>query len=57
VRTDNSVDLAYLDELVASHPRYSKYVTRRGHKKLVGSWEPVRNPNAIYVKIDDDVVS
>ncbi|KEZ40772.1 hypothetical protein SAPIO_CDS8091 [Scedosporium apiospermum] len=55
-RTGVSADLAYLDELIASNPRYSKYVPGVGYKAYVGSWEPVKNPDAIYIKIDDDVV-
>lgn len=56
-RTGVSADLAYLDELIALNPRYSKYVPGVGYKAYVGSWEPVKNPDAIYIKIDDDVVS
>ena len=57
VRTDASSDLAYLDQLVNSNTKYSKYIPRAGYKAYVGSWEPVKDPNAIYIKIDDDVVS
>ncbi|PKS10099.1 hypothetical protein jhhlp_001849 [Lomentospora prolificans] len=56
VRTDASSDLAYLDQLVNSNTKYSKYIPRAGYKAYVGSWEPVKDPNAIYIKIDDDVV-
>lgn len=57
MRTEDPEDLAYLDELLASHPKYSKYVPGPGYKRFVGSWEAVKNPEAIYIKIDDDVVS
>lgn len=56
MRTETTRDLEYLDELIASNPQYSKYVPTRRYKAFVGSWEPVRNPEDIYVKIDDDVV-
>lgn len=57
VRTEDPDDLAYLEELLESHSRYSKYIPGPGYKRYVGSWEAVRDPEAIYIKIDDDVVS
>ncbi|SPO03166.1 uncharacterized protein DNG_05848 [Cephalotrichum gorgonifer] len=56
VRTDDVDDLAYLDALIDTHPKYAKYVSGSGYKRYVGSWEAVKNPQAIYIKIDDDVV-
>lgn len=58
VNTRDEADLAYLEELVASHPRYSKYTAKQGlEKTYLGQWGAVSEPENIYVKIDDDVVS
>lgn len=57
VNTNNQDDLAYLDDLVALNPHYSKYVPDKLHKKYVGQWAAVSEAESIYVKIDDDVVS
>lgn len=57
MRTEDPDDLAYLDELLASHAKYSKYVPGPGYRRYVGSWEAVQDPDAVYIKIDDDVVS
>jgi hypothetical protein len=57
VNTEKKADLAYLEELVASHPRYKKHVATKEYEWYIGAWEAVDDPKAIYVKIDDDVVS
>ena len=57
VHTEDQDDLAYLDELLKSSSRYSKHTPGPGYKRYVGSWEAVDNSEAIYIKIDDDVVS
>ena len=57
VHTEDQDDLAYLDKLLRSNSRYSKHIPGPGYKRYVGSWEAVNNPEAIYIKIDDDVVS
>lgn len=58
VHTDVEEDLAYLEGLVNTTPRYSKHyqMTSYGEAWYTASWEPVKDPNAIYIKIDDDVV-
>jgi hypothetical protein len=56
VKTDNKEDLAYLDELLAANPAYSKHVPEGNYKSWVGSWQVVK-PKNIYIKIDDDIVS
>lgn len=57
VNTDDKYDLAYLEELLRSHPKYSKHVAKKEYQMWVGSWEAVSAPENVYVKIDDDVVS
>lgn len=56
VHTDIQEDLDYLETLVPRRPEYSKYEVQGTYRWLAGSWEPVTDPDAIYVKIDDDVV-
>ncbi len=57
INTEKEDDLAYLEELVASHPRYTKHKATKEYDWYIGAWEAVSDPDAIYVKIDDDVVS
>ena len=57
VNTEKVDDLAYLEELVASNPRYTKHVATKEYDWYIGAWEAVQDPNALYVKVDDDVVS
>jgi hypothetical protein len=56
LNTENPEDLAYLDELVASTPGYKIHAATQ-HEAFNGAWESVTDPDAIYIKIDDDVVS
>jgi len=49
--------LAYLEDLVASNPRYQKHEATKKYEWYIGAWEAVDDPHAIYLKIDDDVVS
>jgi len=42
---------------VASNPRYRKHEATKKYEWYIGAWEAVDDPNAIYLKIDDDVVS
>jgi hypothetical protein len=57
VNTENEDDLKYLEELVDSHPHYRKHTATKQYDWWIGAWESVDDPNAIYLKIDDDVVS
>ena len=57
VRTDIEEDLTYLEELLQTSPRYSKHVAKKEYEWWVGSWEAVDEPDSIYIKIDDDIVS
>ncbi|KAI4168781.1 MAG: hypothetical protein LQ348_007435 [Seirophora lacunosa] len=53
-RTDNADDLAFLDELVANTPAY----TRRdigGRKATYGQAWAVAEKGVMYIKIDDDI--
>ena len=55
-KTDVQEDIEYLEELLATNPRYSKHVATSDYGSwLMGSWEGVKG-NDIYIKIDDDVV-
>lgn len=56
VNTDDKRDLAYLEELLATHPNYSKHITNKHYNPWVGSWEAASVPDNLYIKIDDDVV-
>lgn len=56
VNTKNQDDLTYLDALVKTNKAYRKYVSTKSYDGWSVSWEPVTDPHAIYVKIDDDVV-
>ncbi|KIM94354.1 hypothetical protein OIDMADRAFT_172663 [Oidiodendron maius Zn] len=56
VNTDDKRDLAYLEELLATHPNYSKYIINKHYHPWVGSWEAVSVPDNLYIKIDDDVI-
>ena len=56
VNTKNQDDLTYLDTLVKTNKAYRKYVSTKSYDGWSVSWEPVTDPHAIYVKIDDDVV-
>lgn len=57
VNTDNQEDLAYLDDLVKTNRKFTKYKSKKEyeHGTYGGNWEPVQAGN-IYIKIDDDVV-
>ena len=57
VKTDKSHDLQYLDELVPTSKHYSRQGPSTKYESYTGSWEPANDPDAIYIKIDDDVVS
>ena len=50
-------DLAYVDKLVRPNPRYTKFVAKKEYEMWIGNWEAVNEPDNIYIKIDDDVVS
>lgn len=57
VHTKLKPDLQYLDEeLLPSEPAYRRWESTGDYPWWVGSWEGVKDPNAIYIKIDDDVV-
>ena len=56
VHTDIQEDLDYLETLVPRRAEYSKYEVKGTYRWLAGSWEPVTDPDAVYVKIDDDVI-
>jgi len=56
LNTDNKEDLAYLeDELLPSSPHYRKFKAPE-RKGWVGQWQAVDQRDAIYIKLDDDVV-
>jgi hypothetical protein len=55
--TEKVNDLAYLDDLVASSPHYRKHAATKQYEWWLGAWEAVDDPSAVYLKIDDDVVS
>jgi hypothetical protein len=57
INTKKADDLAYLEDLLASNPSYRKYVATKTYEWYLGAWEAVDDPSAIYLKIDDDVVS
>lgn len=81
VKTHNQDDLDYLEQLISSEPRYSKYVSKEsfgvdpgkfeqlkldwwsddwetfGASFWLSSWEAVSDPETIYIKMDDDIVS
>jgi hypothetical protein len=57
VNTDNEADLAYLEELLAVTPQYRKFVAEKQYEAWTGQWQPANIRDAVYVKIDDDVVS
>ncbi len=58
INTDDKDDLTYLDELLTTHPSYSKHVPQGDYDShwWFGNWEAVSERDAVYVKIDDDVV-
>ena len=57
VNTDEEEDLAYLEELLPTSPRYSKHEKDPEYPEFWnGLWSVAKDPDAIYVKIDDDVV-
>lgn len=56
VNTEEESDLAYLDELVATHPGYTKYEPKEEYGGWKKNWEGAQDKDAIYIKIDDDVV-
>ena len=56
VNTNKVDDLAYLEDLLASNPSYRKHVGAK-YEWYIGAWEAVDDPSAVYLKIDDDVVS
>ncbi|KUJ12913.1 uncharacterized protein LY89DRAFT_699490 [Mollisia scopiformis] len=58
VHTDNEEDLAYLEDLLKTSPRYSKHIQTQTYSDgwYTANWEPVKDPKAVYIKIDDDVV-
>lgn len=42
---------------MASNPSYRKHLATKTYEWYIGAWEAVDDPSAIYLKIDDDVVS
>ena len=56
VKTQDKEDLAYLDELLATNPKYSaRYTGDEVNFDYSHMWSNVEKGN-VYVKIDDDVV-
>lgn len=58
--TNNSADLAYLDELLATHPRYKmielpNVESSDANDRYREAWSRLQR-DTVYVKIDDDVV-
>ena len=53
--TENKADIAWLDELITKVPEYRKVGTPPGGWDLM--WTALDQHDAIYVKIDDDLVS
>lgn len=56
INTEKEEDLAYAEELLASHERYSKHVVDKEAEGYLGIWSVVTEPESIYIKIDDDVI-
>ncbi|KAB5526428.1 hypothetical protein GE09DRAFT_1178171 [Coniochaeta sp. 2T2.1] len=58
INTDDQDDLAYLEDLLKTSPKYSKHVPQGEYDShwWFGNWEAVSERDAVYVKIDDDVV-
>lgn len=58
VNTDDQDDLAYLETLLTRQPEYSKHLPVGDYdaRFWLGNWEAVSDRDAVYVKIDDDVV-
>lgn len=58
INTDDAGDLAYLEDLLKTEPNYLKHVPQGEYDShwWFGNWEAVSDRDAIYVKIDDDVV-
>lgn len=55
VNTDNEEDLRYLDELVKTTTSYKKIaIPSFGYNSI---WEHAVQPENLYIKIDDDIVS
>lgn len=58
VNTNNEEDLAYLEKLLPTHPRYKKHEqSDKSQGPWDGLWEAITEPDTVYVKVDDDVVS
>ncbi|KAF2397317.1 hypothetical protein EJ06DRAFT_144184 [Trichodelitschia bisporula] len=57
VHTDKQPDLDYLDELLATTPRYTRFESTEPYEgfSFVGTWGAVKRGN-LYIKIDDDVL-
>jgi hypothetical protein len=57
VNTDKEEDLAYLEELLSTSSRYLKHEKQTEYGDFWnGLWSVAKDPDAIYIKIDDDVV-
>jgi hypothetical protein len=57
INTDEEEDLAYLEELLPTSPRYSKHQKDPKYPDFWnGLWSVAKDPKAIYMKIDDDIV-
>lgn len=54
-KTDDKDDLAYLDQLLVSNPKYSAEYHNQGGFDYSQMWGVCKKGN-MYVKIDDDVV-
>jgi hypothetical protein len=55
-RTSIQEDLDYLEELLPTEPAYSRFEPDDTYGWFPGMWAAVKEPDTIYVKIDDDVV-
>jgi len=56
VNTDTPKDLEYLETLLESNPHYTKHIQSKEYEWYIGNWEPVTEPDSIYIKMDDDTV-
>ena len=60
VNTENAEDLDYLNELIPSQEQYKTFVPdqtqRQSKQDFSHLWAAVTDKDAIYIKIDDDIV-
>ena len=56
LNTQEQMDREWLDELIKTEPLYKKFDTGESGGHYNSIWDHAKDPDTMYIKIDDDVV-